>query len=149
MTREKSAHAPKSMTVAEACRCFGVSRKTGSMWLERYSTGGIASLEERSRAPSPLRGVATAQSSASAWSSASAPKVRQQPLEVPTSIVSWKSLRERLDTPFHVRRRFVARHAGELGNLPGQLLEFELDRRIQAQGVESRSAISRSAEFQT
>jgi putative transposase len=41
----------KSMGVAEACRCFGVSRKTGYKWLARYSEEGPVGLEERSRAP--------------------------------------------------------------------------------------------------
>jgi len=40
---------PPSM--AELCRSFGVSRKTGYKWLERYKTDGVAGLEEQSRAP--------------------------------------------------------------------------------------------------
>jgi transposase InsO family protein len=39
------------LSVAEACRRFGVSRKTGYKWLARFELGGIAGLEERSRAP--------------------------------------------------------------------------------------------------
>ena len=46
------------MTVEEAeeafaalCVRFGVSRKTGYKWLERYRAGGVAGLLERSRAP--------------------------------------------------------------------------------------------------
>jgi transposase InsO family protein len=38
-------------TVSELCRVFGISRKTGYKWLERYREHGEASLEERSRAP--------------------------------------------------------------------------------------------------
>jgi transposase InsO family protein len=37
--------------MAEACRSYGVSRKTGYKWLERYKVGGPSGLEERSRAP--------------------------------------------------------------------------------------------------
>jgi len=37
--------------MAEACRSYGVSRKTGYKWLERYKVGGPGGLEERSRAP--------------------------------------------------------------------------------------------------
>jgi transposase InsO family protein len=37
--------------MAEACRSYGVSRKTGYKWLERYKLDGPSGLEERSRAP--------------------------------------------------------------------------------------------------
>jgi putative transposase len=39
------------------CREFGVSRKTGHKWLERYEEGGLAGLEDMARRPhtSPLR----------------------------------------------------------------------------------------------
>ena len=33
------------------CEGFGVSRKTGYKWVERYESDGVADLEERSRAP--------------------------------------------------------------------------------------------------
>jgi transposase InsO family protein len=33
------------------CERFGISRKTGYKWVERYEGGGVAALEERSRAP--------------------------------------------------------------------------------------------------
>jgi len=38
-------------TVSELCRVFGISRKTGYKWIERYRAHGEAGLEERSRAP--------------------------------------------------------------------------------------------------
>ena len=38
-------------SVAAACRRFGVSRKTGYKWLERYREAGVEGLLERSRAP--------------------------------------------------------------------------------------------------
>jgi transposase InsO family protein len=38
-------------TMSEACRVYGVSRKTGYKWLERYVMGGLEGLEDRSRAP--------------------------------------------------------------------------------------------------
>ncbi len=40
------------------CERFGVSRKTGYKWVERYESDGVAGLEERSRAPlsHPSRG---------------------------------------------------------------------------------------------
>lgn len=41
----------KAMSFSDACEAFGVSRKTGYKWLERYDSGGVAGLEERSRAP--------------------------------------------------------------------------------------------------
>jgi transposase InsO family protein len=36
---------------AELCRRFGVSRKTGYKWVERYQAGGVEGLKDRSRAP--------------------------------------------------------------------------------------------------
>jgi transposase InsO family protein len=38
-------------SIAEACRVAGVSRKTGYKWLARYDEGGVAALQDRSRAP--------------------------------------------------------------------------------------------------
>jgi putative transposase len=38
-------------TMAELCREFGVSRKTGYKWVARYSAEGPAGLDDRSRAP--------------------------------------------------------------------------------------------------
>jgi len=38
-------------TIAEWCRRFGISRKTGYKWLERFAQEGAAGLSERSRAP--------------------------------------------------------------------------------------------------
>ncbi|MCB1057680.1 MAG: IS481 family transposase [Acidobacteria bacterium] len=44
-------------TMTELCERYGVSRKTGYKWAERYVDGGIESLQDRSRAPhhSPQR----------------------------------------------------------------------------------------------
>jgi len=44
-------------SVAELCQRYGISRKTGYKWLERFESEGPAGLEERSRAPhsSPSR----------------------------------------------------------------------------------------------
>ncbi|USA43522.1 integrase core domain-containing protein [Spongiibacter taiwanensis] len=36
---------------AELCRCYGISRKTGYKWVERYQASGIEGLQERSRRP--------------------------------------------------------------------------------------------------
>lgn len=38
-------------SISELCAVYGVSRKTGYKWLERYRDGGEAGLQERSRAP--------------------------------------------------------------------------------------------------
>jgi len=38
-------------TMSELCRVFGVSRKTGYKWWDRYQQRGIAGLEDHSRAP--------------------------------------------------------------------------------------------------
>lgn len=36
--------------VSELCRAYGISRKTGYKWLERFKIGGIAELDDQSRA---------------------------------------------------------------------------------------------------
>lgn len=41
----------KKAPIAVLCRRFGISRKTGYKWLDRYDSEGPAGLEERSRAP--------------------------------------------------------------------------------------------------
>ena len=38
-------------SVSELCRHFGISRKTGHKWLDRYKALGVAGLHDRSRAP--------------------------------------------------------------------------------------------------
>jgi len=38
-------------SLAELCRFFGVTRKTGYKWLERYQAGGLEGLRDQSRAP--------------------------------------------------------------------------------------------------
>ena len=38
-------------TMAEDCEVFGISRKTGYKWMERYEAFGAAGLAERSHAP--------------------------------------------------------------------------------------------------
>lgn len=39
------------LSVSELCELYGVSRKTGYKWIERYLRQGPAGLEERSRRP--------------------------------------------------------------------------------------------------
>ena len=39
------------MSIAEACRVAGVSRKTGHKWLKRFDEGGVEELADRSTAP--------------------------------------------------------------------------------------------------
>ncbi len=41
----------ESLRVTELCELYGVSRKTGYKWIERYLRAGPAGLEERSRRP--------------------------------------------------------------------------------------------------
>ncbi len=41
----------KEEPLAELCRHFGISRKTGYKWLSRFEEGGRAGLDHRSRAP--------------------------------------------------------------------------------------------------
>ena len=38
-------------TMTELCETFGVSRKTGYKWLERYAVLGLDGLKDQSRAP--------------------------------------------------------------------------------------------------
>ena len=46
-----AAHLEAGEPFSALCDGFGVSRKTGYKWVERYETDGVAGLEERSRAP--------------------------------------------------------------------------------------------------
>lgn len=39
------------VTVAEACRRYGISRPTGYKWLRRYDAGGVQALVDEPRAP--------------------------------------------------------------------------------------------------
>jgi len=41
----------EEMALAELCRLYGVSRKTGYKWIERFEAGGAVGLQDRSRAP--------------------------------------------------------------------------------------------------
>jgi len=41
-------------TIEELCNVFGISRKTGYKWIERFHDGGIANLMDRSRRPHRL-----------------------------------------------------------------------------------------------
>jgi putative transposase len=41
----------ESLSFAELCHRYGVSRKTGYKWIGRYETDGVAGLQERSRLP--------------------------------------------------------------------------------------------------
>jgi putative transposase len=41
----------KTPSITELCALFGVSRKTGDTWIERYLTSGPAGLEDHSRKP--------------------------------------------------------------------------------------------------
>ena len=41
----------RSLSVTELCEHYGISRKSGYKWIERYEHGGLASLAERSRRP--------------------------------------------------------------------------------------------------
>lgn len=45
------AAAENEEALASLCRRFGVSRKTGYKWLERYSDEGVEGLQDHSRAP--------------------------------------------------------------------------------------------------
>src|SRR2546425_6385823 len=46
-------HLRDALTVTELCELYGVSRKTGYKWIDRYRRLGPAGLEERSRHPHP------------------------------------------------------------------------------------------------
>lgn len=50
-TRFVMAAVENAEAFAGLCRRFGVSRKTGYKWLDRYGGGGLEGLKERSRAP--------------------------------------------------------------------------------------------------
>jgi putative transposase len=44
-------HLRGSLSITELCALYGVSRKTGYKWIDRYLRHGPAGLEERSRRP--------------------------------------------------------------------------------------------------
>ena len=44
-------HLRRPLTITEQCALYGVSRKTGDKWIDRYLRHGPAGLEERSRRP--------------------------------------------------------------------------------------------------
>ena len=48
-------------TITELCVDFGISRKTGHKWLERYASGGLKALEGRSRSPINIPGRTAAE----------------------------------------------------------------------------------------
>ena len=41
----------QTLSIIELCELYGVSRKTGYKWIERYLTSGPSGLEDRSRNP--------------------------------------------------------------------------------------------------
>ena len=44
-------HKAEEWSFAELCRRYGVSRKTGYKWLQRYQADGLEGLQDQSRAP--------------------------------------------------------------------------------------------------
>jgi len=66
----------ETLTITELCDLYGVSRKTGYKWIERYLRQGPAGLEERSRRPL-------------ASPNATAPEIVQAFLEVRRRHPSW------------------------------------------------------------
>jgi putative transposase len=44
-------HLRDTLSITELCALYGVSRKTGYKWIDRYLQHGPAGLEERSRRP--------------------------------------------------------------------------------------------------
>ena len=86
----------EAMSISEACEAFGISRKTGYKWLERYDADGIAGLEERSHAPK----------NAVPWALSSSMKQRlialrrRRPRWGPRKMLAWLEEREpELDLP--------------------------------------------------
>jgi putative transposase len=77
------------LAMAEVCRLFGVSRKTGYKWLERYKTHGPSGLEDRSRAPKT-----TPWALAPAIAEQIVRLRRQHPSWGPRKILDWLELRE-------------------------------------------------------
>jgi putative transposase len=46
---------PGERSMSELCRDFGISRKTGYKWLQRFESGGLPALEDESRRPTRFR----------------------------------------------------------------------------------------------
>lgn len=49
-------HLREAGSFSQLCERYGISRKTGYKWVERYRTSGIEGLEERSRRPHTMSG---------------------------------------------------------------------------------------------
>lgn len=49
-------HLREAISFSQLCERYGISRKTGYKWVERYQTEGIDGLEDRSRKPHTLPG---------------------------------------------------------------------------------------------
>src|ERR1700693_6271515 len=45
-------HLRRTLSITELCELYGISRKTGYKWIDRYLTYGPYGLDERSRKPS-------------------------------------------------------------------------------------------------
>ena len=45
----------QTLDMTELCQMFGISRKTGYKWIERYLRQGPQGLEDRSRRPEAIR----------------------------------------------------------------------------------------------
>ncbi len=69
-------------SVADLCRIYGVSRKTGYKWLERYDREGVAGLADRSAinptpsSPCERNGLPGANASCMPFSNANNPSTR-------------------------------------------------------------------------
>ena len=51
----------EGQSVSEACSCFGINRKTGYKWMERFREEGESGLADRSRRPKSSPGKRSAQ----------------------------------------------------------------------------------------
>lgn len=77
------------VSMSELCRRYGVSRKTGYKWVDRYQAAGLAGLQERSRAP-----LRHAQQIAPAMIAAALAARRLQPSWGPRKIRAWLSAQD-------------------------------------------------------
>ena len=79
------------VSMSELCRRYGVSRKTGYKWVDRYQAAGLAGLQERSRAP-----LRHAQQIAPAMIAAALAARRLRPSWGPRKIRAWLSAQDAL-----------------------------------------------------
>jgi transposase len=104
----------KEMSMTELCREYGISRKTGYKWLERFRVSGLDGLVDESRRPAnnPLRTTAETtlailqlRKQHSSWGPKKLRRLLERKLGAEVEIPSLRTIARVLDRSQLVRRR--------------------------------------------